>query len=82
MGTTSPEVTEFKAGGHPVLIGPGALLSLQEHLSELEASALFILGDHNTLRHCLPELLAHVPLLRDAGTIAVEPGEGSKSLEV
>ncbi len=82
MGRTPLEVTEFAAGEHPVVIGRDALKALQLGVAALETSDILILGDHNTLRHCLPELLAHVPALRQAATVALEPGEGTKSLEV
>jgi 3-dehydroquinate synthase len=42
----------------------------------------FILGDNNTLEHCLPELLAHVPALTEAEIIQVRHGESSKDIEV
>ncbi|MFT3886491.1 MAG: 3-dehydroquinate synthase [Flavobacteriales bacterium] len=42
----------------------------------------FILGDEHTLAHCLPELLAHVPALREAETMQVQGGEASKAIEV
>ncbi len=83
MGTASLDVRKVDAGGHPVVIGPDALRVLDQEIgSASTASAFFILGDTNTLRHCLPELLAHVPTLREASTIAVPPGEPSKSLAV
>lgn len=82
MGTTPQEITELDAGGHPVLLGAAVLHTLEKQLQPLKGVMPLVLGDHNTLQHCLPELLAHVPSLRGAATIAVEPGEGAKSLEV
>lgn len=82
MGASPKEVTEIDAGGHPVVIGADALHALDRRLGHLEPSQQFILGDENTLRHCLPELLAHVPRLRDAETISIQSGEPSKSLGV
>jgi 3-dehydroquinate synthase len=70
------------AGGHPVVLGHQALAHLQRQLLQLERPAVHILGDENTLRHCLPELLAHVPALRKATTLSVPAGEGSKGLPV
>lgn len=75
-------VNEIDAGRHPVVLGPDALKALHARLVQLGASAHFILGDENTLRHCLPELMAHAPSLRDAETIGVPAGEASKSLNV
>ncbi len=42
---------------------------------------LFILGDENTLHHCLPELQRSVPRALEAEIISVPPGESSKSLK-
>ena len=82
MAGTPTEVNEFEAGGHPVVVGPGALHALEKRLAQWRPSAIFILGDHHTLHHCLPALLAQVPALREAGTVEVDPGEVSKSLPV
>ncbi len=82
MEATPTEVAEFDAGGHPVLMGPCALQALQERLAQLPQATPIVLGDANTMEHCLPELLAHVPLLRSAQCIAIEPGEASKSIGV
>ncbi|HMQ77642.1 MAG TPA: 3-dehydroquinate synthase [Flavobacteriales bacterium] len=69
------------AAGRPVLLGPGALAALDIWLTkEAKGAQRVVVGDENTLRHCLPELLALVPALREAPPIAVPPGEGSKSL--
>lgn len=70
------------AGGHSVVIGAGALKALEARLAADGMGRAFILCDENTLRHCLPELLAQVPALRAAEPIAIRAGEGSKSLEV
>ncbi|MBL7964592.1 MAG: 3-dehydroquinate synthase [Flavobacteriales bacterium] len=70
------------AGRVPVVLGGSALHALEEHLAEKPASHAFILGDPNTLRHCLPELLQKVPALRMAEPIEVPEGESSKSLDV
>lgn len=82
MGASPKDVTEISAGGYPVVVGADALHSFHRLTTNLDVSRYFILGDSNTLRHCLPELLAHVPALRDAETIAVQEGEASKSLGV
>ncbi len=70
------------AGAHPVVEGAGALPLLNKRLGEWDPSACYVLGDANTLRQCLPELLAQVPRLRAAETIGVPVGEASKSLSV
>lgn len=82
MERTPTQPVVFDAGGHSVHFGAAALDSLQQLLEQRSHSIAFILGDSNTLRHCLPELLAHVPALRNAESIAVEPGEATKSVEV
>lgn len=76
------EAMVMDAGRHPVTLGTDALRALDQDVKQAEASTLFVLGDENTLRHALPELLAHVPALRDAETIGVAAGEASKSLGV
>lgn len=76
------ESSVIDAGRHPVVMGHDALRALDRDVKHAEASTVFILGDENTLRHALPELLAHAPNLRDAETIGVSAGEASKSLGV
>ncbi len=82
MAAASMEVKEIDAGGHPVVLGRDALRALDRTLAHGGFSAAFILGDENTLRHCLPELLSQVPRLRDARSLVVPPGERSKDLSV
>ncbi|MGV3636046.1 MAG: 3-dehydroquinate synthase [Flavobacteriales bacterium] len=82
MAAAPLEVTEISAGRHPVVLGRDALRALDRKLGLEDYSAAFILGDENTLRHCLPELLAQVPRLREARTLLVPPGERSKDLAV
>lgn len=82
MGAVAKDVTEVDAGGHPVVVGADALHAFHRSTQALDVSRYFIFGDENTLRHCLPELLARVPVLREVETIAVRPGETSKSLGV
>lgn len=70
-------------GVHPVWPGPQALENLEQWLGgQARGVRVFILGDEHTMEQCLPELLAHVPQLRDAGTVQVRAGERSKDLEV
>ena len=73
---------EIDAGGHPVWLGRDALRMLDRTIAQLDHSEAFILGDANSLRHCLPELLAHVPHLREARSLEVEGGEKSKDINV
>lgn len=64
------------------MVGADVLKALEECLVREDPTQVFILGDDNTLRQCLPELLGRVPRLRDADTISVRHGEPSKSLAV
>lgn len=80
MTPAQPTAPTVLAGNHPVVLGPHALADLHQRITRLRPSAIHLLGDENTLRHCLPELLAHVPALRTATTLAIPPGEGSKAL--
>ena len=67
----------------PGLPGAGSLAALQQRLDGIDGDVLhLVLGDSNTLRHCLPELLRHVPALREAELIEVPPGEASKDIRV
>lgn len=73
----------MQAGDQPVLMGPHALAHLDQRLAGRSGTAkFFILGDETTMAQCLPELLAHVPSLRQAHTMQVRSGEQSKDLEV
>ncbi|MBL8001854.1 MAG: 3-dehydroquinate synthase [Flavobacteriales bacterium] len=83
MRTSARDVEELWAGGHPVYIGAHVLPMLQRWLEfEAPPTQCFVLGDSNTLRHCLPELLAFVPHLQHAEPIEVPAGESSKSIDV
>ncbi|MBZ0205808.1 MAG: 3-dehydroquinate synthase [Flavobacteriales bacterium] len=83
MASIPPQAPRIMMGDHPVLMGEHALAHLDLWLAEHARGAQrFVLGDENTLDQCLPELLAHVPGLRQAKTIQVRSGEDSKDLEV
>ena len=71
------------AGSRPVVVSGHPLEQLDQWLdTNVRSNEFFVLGDENTLGQCLPELLAHVPSLRDAKTMQVRSGEASKDLEV
>ena len=71
------------AGSSPVVTGTDALARLEAWCAEASPEeGRFVLGDERTLTHCLPELLAQVPALRDAETLQLRSGERSKDLEV
>jgi 3-dehydroquinate synthase len=73
---------------NPYRVEPALVLTnpdeLHEHLEMLipEKATLFILTDSNVAAHCLPALLASSPRLESAEIIELEPGEGSKSLDI
>ncbi|MCB9170853.1 MAG: 3-dehydroquinate synthase [Flavobacteriales bacterium] len=72
-----------QAAGSPVVLGPAALKALETWLNaEARHVRHFVIGDENTLRHCLPELQGQVPPLREARPIAMAAGERAKSIEV
>jgi 3-dehydroquinate synthase len=69
------------AGGHEVISGMGALQALQQELVGQGGSPRsLLLCDTHTRAVCLPELLLHVPVLRTAPVLEVEPGEACKDL--
>lgn len=83
MTKTRATVEEQVAGEHPVLIGDGALMRLEHMLTrDQRPTQTFILGDENTLRLCLSDLLGHVPALSAAPTVEVRAGERSKDMDV
>lgn len=82
MGSSPQEVHEIDAGSHSVIMGRDALRAFDRLLGKDAHSEVFVLGDENTLRHCLPELLGRVPRLREAHTLSVPAGERSKDLAV
>jgi len=47
-----------------------------------EITSKFILVDENSLKHCLPELMANVPRLAGAEIIEIESGEENKNIEI
>ena len=73
-------VVQIDAGRHPVIAGAGCLEQLSLDLASAQASRCFILGDENTIGHCLPELQDRVVPLRGAIILSVPPGERSKSI--
>ncbi|HTL80218.1 MAG TPA: 3-dehydroquinate synthase [Bacteroidia bacterium] len=68
--------------GYSIQIGNSALDQLNAFLKKNKFSSLFILVDENSLRHCLPTLIANVKKLSEAEVIEVESGEKNKTLEV
>jgi 3-dehydroquinate synthase len=82
MGTL--DIHRIKTDGYTISAGRFALGDLAETLSSdaFAEAKVFILCDENTLRHCLPAAVSKIPSLQHAEVLEVEPGEGSKSIEV
>ncbi len=68
--------------GYKIEIGEKALRSLNAFLKGKKYSKHFILCDENTLSNCLPTLISHNPVLKEAEIFEVESGESSKDLQV
>lgn len=72
---------------HNILYSNGhlpALKLLDRHLKSKQylGSRFFILGDSNTIDHCLPLLVSEVGALQESEFFEVEAGEGCKDLAV
>ncbi|MBP5241377.1 MAG: 3-dehydroquinate synthase [Bacteroidales bacterium] len=72
---------------HNILYSKGnlpALKSLNRHLKSKQylGSRFFILGDSNTIDHCLPLLVSEVGALQESEFFEVESGEECKDLAV
>lgn len=67
-----------------VFVGKSSvLIDLAHFLSEnYSNSAKIVLVDSNTIAHCFPILAEAIPELKEVELIEVEPGEGSKDLEI
>jgi len=66
----------------PIIIGNDVFVKLAQFLKQNRFSSLFILVDENSLKNCLPVLVANVPRLLEAEVIELESGEKNKNLEV
>ncbi len=77
-------VKEIEASNYSVYIGNEALARLQRLLSsgEFKEARKFLLVDENTLKNCLPQLVAEVDGLKDAEVIEIESGEENKNIEI
>ena len=78
------DLRSIKSDGYEIVFGRHALAQLAEYLSADSFSGvkLFILVDENTLKNCLPNLIAKVAVLRNAEVIEISSGEESKNIEV
>lgn len=83
MADVRPQPPQTLAGHHPIWMGGHALARLDQWFNGQAVGArAFVLGDETTMAQCLPELLEHVPALREAHLMQVRSGERSKDLEV
>jgi 3-dehydroquinate synthase len=67
---------------YSIQIGESSLDQLNAFLKRNKFSKIFILVDENTLRHCLPQLIASVRKLSEAEVIELESGEKNKTIDV
>jgi 3-dehydroquinate synthase len=65
-----------------ITIGDDVFAKLAQYLKQNKFSSLFILVDENSLKNCLPVLVANVPKLLEAEVIELESGEKNKNIEV
>ncbi|MGE5318140.1 MAG: 3-dehydroquinate synthase [Chloroflexota bacterium] len=69
--------------GSSLIIGQDALaeLKVQLEFERIRVQSFFILVDDNTSNHCLPILVSKIPLLEEACTIVIKPGEDHKTIQ-
>lgn len=81
---SSVEVQHIKSDGYEIIFGRHSPAQLAEYLStdEFLGVKIFILVDENTLKFCLPPLIAKVARLHEAEVIEIGSGEESKSIDV
>ena len=72
--------SEFIFHNTPVFVGLDSISRLNQFVSNLKPSKIFILVDHNTKKHCLPILFKHNPDLINCHIIDVGLGESIKSI--
>jgi 3-dehydroquinate synthase len=68
--------------GYQVVIGSESIKALTAFLKKGKYSQYFILGDENTIQHCLPALISKCQVLSKAEVFEVESGEVSKGLSI
>jgi 3-dehydroquinate synthase len=73
---------QIKSLGYTIHIGSDSLKQLNSFLKKNNYSQYYILGDENTIQHCLPLLLSACKTLSKAEIFEVEAGEASKSLSI
>lgn len=65
---------------YSIYLGKDALTELKAFLSINTFSKCFVLVDENTKAHCLPIVIEHAPMLKDAHIIEITSGEENKHL--
>ena len=65
-----------------ITFGEKVFAKLTQFLKRNNFTSLFILVDENSLKNCMPELIARVPKLLEAEVIELESGERNKNIEV
>jgi 3-dehydroquinate synthase len=73
---------KVNATGYQIIIGSESIRALTSFLKKGNYSQYFILGDENTVQHCLPPLISKCPALAKAEVFEVESGEVSKGLSI
>jgi 3-dehydroquinate synthase len=76
-------MSNIDAGTYSISLGELVFEDLNVFLSKggYKKSKFFIFGDENTLTHCLPTLIFHCDLLKNAELIETESGEHNKTIE-
>ena len=66
-----------------VVTGENVFIELEQFLNDfcILPVRIFILVDENTRHHCLPILLSHSVILKNAEIIEIPSGEKNKSIE-
>lgn len=72
----------IKSLGYTIYTGKTVFKDLNSFLKKRKYSSYFILCDENTLKNCLPTLIANCKELKDAEVFEIESGEASKSLQL
>lgn len=77
-----PANNEINVGAYSVYLGDDCLSIVGKFISEKNYSKIFILVDENSLKNCLPQLIASAACLKEAELIEIESGEENKNIEI
>lgn len=69
---------------YPIYIGNNVFEKINSFLKRHAGTQnkIFILADENTMQHCLPLLVNHVPILQNAEIIEIDSGEENKNIDI